>query len=966
MYAEILPNVPSLTRTFHYAIPPELEDELRAGHLVVVPWGNKRIQGIVITLDDDAPDDVAHFKDVEDLIDPEPVLTHDQLELAWWLSRYYHAPLIDCVTLMLPPGLAKNADVEYSLIQPDAVVKGQNAQQIISLLTRRGPLRGKQLDRSMSRKEWRRAMRHLLAKGIVRRKDVLSDPTVRPRKVITVALTQEPQYVTALKRLVAPRQSKHIELLDYLFDLWPGQPSLPDLRYYTNATKQHLDRLIEDEWVELIPKESVVVCALSAESTAAYCDKHAFAKPHEVAVLQTLLEAEGVVAKDELRVDDDLLTAMTADDLIRVSTNPERLKLRQSLYELDAYLKPRREPQNAKTRVLDFLAENDGGPVELSWIYAETDAKRNHLNDLEELGLVEFGEIEVYRDSLRDREFARMAPFNLTEGQQRVWAQVQHGFDIAAAQRRNDPLGELRPFLLHGVTGSGKTEIYLRAVGEALERKQQAIVLIPEIALTPQTTQRFMSRFPGKVAVIHSKLSAGERYDTWRRTRSGLVDIIIGPRSALWSPLPNLGLIILDEEHDEAYKQSPPIEGPYYHARDVAVEYARRLNAVCLLGSATPDMVTYERAKRGRYHYLEMPTRIYGHGDPELQGLLPAALPTARIVDMRHELKQGNRSLFSRELHVAIEQTLQREEQVILFLNRRGQATFVFCRDCGHTSECPNCEIPFTYHRKGDTLLCHHCNTRRKPPEKCPKCYNTRIKFFGTGTERVEAEIGAEFPEARVLRLDGDAVRSKDSYEHILTHFAHHNADILIGTQMIAKGHDLPLVTLVGVISADIGLALPDYRASERTFQTLTQVAGRAGRSMRGGRVILQTYMPDHYVVQAAAEHDYKGFFQQELDYRRMQGYPPFGKLVRFLGRHHNYSKLEQEAQEIATQIRREIRQRELNSTALIGPAPAFFGRISGDYRWNLLLRGPNPAQVLPHINLPSHWSAEVDPAGVL
>ncbi len=966
MYAEIVPNVPQLRRTFHYAIPPELEDQLQAGHLVIVPWGTRRIQGVIVTLDDDAPPEVAHFKNVESLIDPKPVLTRDQLELAWWLARYYHAPLIDCVTLMLPPGLAKNADVEYSLIVPEPTLKGQNAQQIVNLLARRGALRGRQLDRSMSRKDWRKAMRGLLSKGIVRRKDVLASPTVKPRKVTTVELTQDPQVVTALKRVVAPKQSKPIEILDYLRGLWPGQPALPDFRYFTGATKKHLDSLINDGWIEIVPKETVVVCALSASVAADYCDKNAFTAPQAVGVLNQLIDAGGLMPRAALHAADDLLKDLQTQDLLRISTNPQRLRLLPSLAELEAFLAPRREPQNAKTRALDFLAAQGGGPVELSWIYAETDAKRTHLNDLEERGFVEFGEIEVFRDSLRDRDFKRDVPFTLTEGQQRVWTEVQDGFAIAASHQQNDPTGELRPFLLHGVTGSGKTEIYLRAVNEALERQKQAIILIPEIALTPQTTQRFMSRFPGRVAVIHSKLSVGERYDTWRRARDGNVDIVIGPRSALWSPLPNLGLIILDEEHDDAYKQAPPIEGPYYHARDVAIEYAQRLKAVCILGSATPDLVTYERAKRGRYHYLEMPTRIYGHGDPETQGLLPASLPPARIVDMRHELKQGNRSLFSRELRSAITQTLEREEQIILFLNRRGQATYVFCRDCGHTSNCPNCEIPFTYHRKGDTLLCHHCNARRKPPEKCPRCHNTRIKFFGTGTERVEAEISAEFPSARVLRLDGDSAKGKDGYAHILTHFALHNADILIGTQMIAKGHDLPLVTLVGVISADVGLTLPDYRASERTFQTLTQVAGRAGRSMRGGRVILQTYMPEHYVIEAAADHDYKGFFAQERQHRRQQGYPPYGKLVRFLGRHHNYSQLEKEAAAIAAQVRQQIHLRELNSTLLIGPAPAFFGRISGDYRWSLLLRGPNPAQVLREIQLPTHWSAEVDPVAVL
>jgi len=628
-------------------------------------------------------------------------------------------------------------------------------------------------------------------------------------------------------------------------------------------------------------------------------------------------------------------------------------------------------------------------------VYAETGCNLQDLKDLAEMGLVELGEAEVWRDSLAGRaeEFVPTEPPTLTPDQNQVWEEIRQrierierieGPSVKSAQSVD------HTFLLHGVTGSGKTEIYLRALGETLARGRRGIVLVPEIALTPQTVQRFAARFPGRVAVWHSQLGAGERYDTWRRARSGLVDVVIGARSALFAPLPNLGLIVLDEEHDEAYKQDPPFTVPY-HARDTAVEYAKRLGAVCLLGSATPDVVSFHRAKQGGYRLLALPQRILGHTrriqelaqkyhvEPHYRPVSAETqtmdLPPVDVVDMRQELRAGNTSIFSRRLQSALGEVLARREQAILFLNRRGAATFVFCRDCGEALKCSRCEMPLTYHKpRADSesaggaegqLICHHCNNRRGVPKRCPNCGSQRIRYFGAGTQKLEEAVREQFAQARTLRWDYDVTRFKGAHDLILQQFTNQQADVLIGTQMIAKGLDLPLVTLVGVISADVGLGLPDYRAAERTFQVLTQVAGRAGRSLLGGRVILQTYQPEHYAIQSASRHDYAGFFARELRYRKELGYPPFRRVMRLVYRHTHAESAEAEANRVAGQLLAHLREEKPIGTDVVGPAPCFFGKIAGEYRWQIVVRSPDPA-ALVRGKILKGWYVDIDPVSTL
>lgn len=624
-----------------------------------------------------------------------------------------------------------------------------------------------------------------------------------------------------------------------------------------------------------------------------------------------------------------------------------------------------KQTQARREAALRFLVQQPD-PINLSWVYAQTGCNISDLQELEERGLIRLFENEIFRDPLErieNRELENRDQFALTVEQASALAHI-----IAAIT--NHPSSNLQ-YLLYGVTGSGKTEIYLRAAQEVIKSGKQALILVPEIALTPQAVRRFVSRFPGQVGLVHSKLSEGERYDTWRRARSGKLNVIIGARSALFSPLPNIGLIVVDECHDSSYYQSEP---PYYNAVSAAQEYAKLCGAVCVLGSATPTVEQRYNSEHGRIQKLELPNRV-----------TDSALPPVQVVDMRKELKSGNRGVFSKAFTESLAETLERKEQAIVYLNRRGTATYIFCRDCGTTLKCPNCETPLTLHtdipaspntksvvRKNQlpitnygSLLCHRCGYARQMPKTCTACGSSQIREYGLGSERVEAEIKSMFPQARTLRWDWDTTRQKDAHEIILTHFANHQADILVGTQMLAKGLDLPLVTLVGIVLADVGLNLPDPFASEKVFQTLTQVAGRAGRSSRGGKVIMQTFTPEHYALQFAAGHDVDGFYRRELEYRRSLGYPPFARLARLEYRSVDNAKAEEEAVKLAAKLKARLEAGGFRQTELIGPVPCFFAKENGEYRWQIVLRGPDPAAALKDLRF-NDWRVEADPVDIL
>lgn len=477
---------------------------------------------------------------------------------------------------------------------------------------------------------------------------------------------------------------------------------------------------------------------------------------------------------------------------------------------------------------------------------------------------------------------------------------------------------ERNVFLLYGVTGSGKTEVYLRATAECLAQGRQALILVPEISLTGQMVARFIGRFGPQVAVLHSRLGTGERYDEWRRISCGDAQVVLGARSAVFAPLTRLGLIVLDEEHEPSYKQD---DDPKYHARDVAFYRAETHGAVVVLGSATPSLRAYVQAVKGvNCRLLKLTRRVDDR-----------PMPPVTVVDLRDEYRSGNRTVFSRLLMDRIKERLSRREQVILFLNRRGYATLVLCRECGHALKCPHCAIALNYHKDG-FLRCHYCGYRITLPHRCPECGGEFLGHLGIGTQRVEETVGRLFPEARVLRLDSDAVTRKRSHERLLQAFRDGKADVLVGTQMVAKGLDLPEVTLVGVINADSSLLLPDYRAGERTFQLLAQVAGRAGRGAKPGEVILQTYAPDHYSIRAAARHAYESFFKQEIALRRQLGYPPFTTLARVLFRSRDEDKARAAAEAFAGLMGDP-------AVTVLGPSPAPLTRIKDHYRWHIVCK---------------------------
>ncbi len=527
--------------------------------------------------------------------------------------------------------------------------------------------------------------------------------------------------------------------------------------------------------------------------------------------------------------------------------------------------------------------------------------------------------------TLRDKGYIRMEMEHIlrnpeleTEGKSNLTLNSEQANAYQAIQSEMSGVGT--PILLHGVTGSGKTEVYLRAIADCLEKGQQALMLVPEIALTTQTIARFTQRFPGCVAVIHSALSAGERYDQWHRIYNGELPIVIGARSAIFAPVHNPGVMILDEEHETTYKQE---EGTLkYHAREVALELGKQYGAVVVLGSATPSLESYHHAVRGDYRLVELTKRVADRPLPEIC-----------LVDMRQEFQNGNRSMFSQELTKQLNQTLERNEQAIIFLNRRGFASFLLCRDCGYVVECTNCQVSLTYHQTDERLHCHYCNAMERVPTSCPKCASKYLRQFGSGTQQVEEYVRLCFPQAKPVRFDTDTTTRKGSHQALLAEFRSKRANVLIGTQMIAKGLDFPGITLVGVLSADLSLNFPDFRAAERTFHLLTQVGGRAGRDIKQGRVIIQCYDPTHYALQAVKNNDYLGMYRQEITFRRQLEYPPFGHLIRIL-----IQGSEHESETYAREVYRYLRE-QLPTTEVYGAVPAPVARIKGRFRWHILIK---------------------------
>ena len=923
-YAEIALNVP-VNSTFTYHIPAELEPDLQLGSLVRVEFGVAMQPGVILRFSDQS--DIPKTKAVIELLDPQPALDANAIELVNWLSETYLAPIGPCVWLLLPPGFTGKSDRRYHFCRDDLtdgppeqmtlpgtriISEEPLPRRLLVYLRQRGPRRLQQLKRAFPKQAIERELALLEDGGMVKSQSVLAPPAARSKTGARVYPLFSKEQIDELARKLGKRV-KHADLLELI------------------AARDE-DALGVHEALELVGAKNR-------------------------APLNRLIDL-GLVFVEK--------TERGQQDLVFLEATPDEVSTQLSGWRGDEIY----------GQLLRHIIEANP-PATPSEIRTATGASAKLIQKLERTGIIEIREERIWRDSLQDLDFMPTEPPHLTPDQQAVWDMI-----LPALRRSADDSGESARFLLHGVTGSGKTEIYLRAIAEVLNQGRQAIFLVPEIALTPQTVRRVSERFAGRVAMVHGSLPVGERYDTWVRARRGDISVVVGTRSALFTPLPDLGLIILDEEHDASYKQLSWRGQPQYHSRDLADYIMTRKGGVLILGSATPDLNSWYRAQKDLLTYLRLPKRIMGHrrrirqqanragvvaryapGDFDA---LHIDLPPVSVVDMRAELRQGNSSMFSRELEQSLAEVLDRGEQAMLLLNRRGQATYVFCRDCGYVLECARCDSPMTYHRFDQSLRCHHCGASQEQPRHCPMCQSSRIRYFGAGTQLVDETLRDMFPQARTLRWDTDTASNPNMHFEILQRFIDGEADILIGTQMIAKGLDLPLVTLVGVVSADLGLSLPDFRAGERVFQLLTQVAGRAGRGILGGKVVLQTYQPDNYIIQAASRHDYAGFVESEIAYRKALGYPPFRRLARMVFSYTDPQKPQQQAAMAAQRIQLLITRYDMTGTSLIGPVPCFFTRIDRHYRWQLLIRGPNPRVMLRQLATEPGWQIDLDPIDIL
>ena len=593
--------------------------------------------------------------------------------------------------------------------------------------------------------------------------------------------------------------------------------------------------------------------------------------------------------------------------------------------EINSDIENRIIKSEKQIRVLNFLMSND--EIQINDLILYTDVSSNILKTLQKNGYIDIIEKQVERNPFINKNIDRSTKLKLTEEQEKAFNEINKEIEK----------NTFKEFLLYGVTGSGKTEIYLQLIEKVLAKNKTAILLVPEISLTPQMVNRFISRFgQDDIAVLHSKLSIGERFDQWVKIKNGESKIVIGARSAILAPLNNIGIIIIDEEHDSSYKSET---NPRFNAKEIGKYIAQKENIPIVLGSATPDINSFYKANEGKIKLLKLTHRANN-----------SSLPRVNIIDLRQELANGNRSILSRKLYNEIEENLKNKKQTILFLNRRGYSTFVMCRDCGYTLKCKNCNITMTYHLKTNKLKCHYCGYEQNNISICPECKSHNIKYFGTGTQKLEQEIQKIFPKATTLRMDIDTVSKKNSHEKILEQFKNENVDILIGTQMVVKGHHFPNVTLVGVIAADSSLYIEDYRANERTFQILTQVAGRAGRDKYPGRVVIQTYNPENFAIECAQKQNYDIFYEKEIYLREQLNYPPFCDII-IIG---FTSEIEEDVTKSATKVYRNIcklAKEENIQLQIYKPLPSPIDKIKNKYRWRIILKGKINNKLINIIN---------------
>jgi primosomal protein N' (replication factor Y) (superfamily II helicase) len=834
-YAEVAVDAPAgHERTFSYSVPDGMA--LVPGQLVRVPFGSRRLQGVVFSLGDEP--NFPHTRDILSAVAAEPHLGPVQLELARWVSDRYMCSLFEATAPMLPPGARTGGSMTVDLIPSLQGSKGQSTSENLS-------------------EAQARVMDYL-------RKHA---PVARGRLLKAMGETAE-------------------------------------------RTLRALER------------KGLIILTPSRESASI--------GPKLVKYLAlTPLGASALTPQGE------------SEDGSALSRAPKQAELASVLASSDEAM-------------------------------ALADANRTYgvsaVNGLRRRGWVTVVEAALSRDPLFGLNIEPVEPVSLTGAQAEAAAEVGRAL-------LGDGTGS---FLLEGVTGSGKTEVYLDAVEAAIAGGKRAIVMVPEIALTHQTIERMAERFPGNVAVQHSGLTPGERYDQWWKIRRGEYGVVVGSRSAIFAPQPDLGLVVIDEEHEWTYKQNEP--DPRYHAREVAIRLAQLVNAAVLMGSASPDVETYFNAESKLHQPLHLSERI---ATSEEGVPAPRPLASVEVIDMRSELKEGHRHFLSRDLIASLKDVAKSGGKSILFLNRRGASSQLMCRNCGHGVRCRRCDVPLTLHNelpgsqqaqtqsgqsgptgKDGILVCHYCGNRRRVPPVCPTCKQYQLSLYGIGTQAVEAAVSDLLPGVTVLRWDRDTAKKASDVEHMMAEFRQPGPAVLVGTQVVAKGLHFPDVTLVGVILADLSLGVPDFRSGERTFQLITQVAGRAGRGAKPGRVIVQTYMPENYAIRAAATQNYRAFYEEELEYRREMGNPPFSRLIRLGYSHTNKAAAEREALRYADLLRHERDVRGLAGLHVMGPTPGFPPRLRGRFRWRVTLRGQDPRWLLDRVPVPQKWTVDVDPIG--
>ena len=877
---------------FSYAVPPGRE--VVPGEVVHVPWGQRTLQGIVIEGPFDTPGyDPEAVRDLEPAVEGAPIVSPERLALASWVRHYYLAPAWETYSLVLPPG---------------------SGERPVSMVAR--------------------ARAHL---------DEADPGALSERQqAIWDALRAEPVVIDDLKarlKEVVPSRSFDSALNGLL------RRNLAERRYRLDPPRGKV-RVLE-----------VVRLTTTPERARAFAEgiEGKRSSRRARAIRATMIAEDGVtfeVAAKEAR-GAPAVDTLLREGILRREGDRVYLKVDEERAERELRVLSRSLVDQAAAMLLERLAglAEGGHPAELPMrgLAGEVGREaRQAVNRLASAGMIEVAEVLDRRDPLRGLDVAVRPPVELIAEQRQAAERIRAHIDAGIAD------GEGRPVLLQGVTGSGKTEVYLDALAHAVSRGRKALMLVPEIALTPQTVRRFSERFPGRTGVLHSGLALGEAYDEWHAIQRGEYDVVIGSRSAVFAPQPDLGLIVIDEAHEWTYKQHEP--APRYDARTVAVELGKRTGAAVVFGTATPDAERWFAAAEGDIDRIDLPRRMRPVLDPSTNVVRPwpvADLPEVEIVDMK-----GTRSLFSPRLIESLGEVLDRDEQAILFLNRRGLAGYLLCPN-GHSPTCSSCDVAMSLHQ-GGRLICHQCGRTKALPRNCTEC-GRPLRPLRAGTQQVESEVRRHYPAARIARWDRDTARTPAQHEEILAKFQRQEADVLVGTQMVAKGLDLPLVTLVGVVLADYTLREGDFRASERTFQLLVQVAGRAGRAERHGRVVVQTLQPEHAAVEYAANHDVDGFFEHELEWRGEHGYPPFTKMVRLLFQHTNPTYAIEEASRMASELR--TLALDMPEVEITGPTPPQAARVRGRHRWAILLRGGEPSTLVRNLEeLPPGWIVDVDP----